>query len=455
MASSKKLPKSNSLLLQLQTYLADVFQQHRLARPQLVLGLSGGLDSCVLLHLLHACRKNLNFDLQAHHIHHGLSPHADAWSAFCDDFCQQLAIPLKITRVSLNLSQGLGVEATARGARYVALLETDADFVCVAHHLDDQAETLLLQLARGAGVKGMSGMALENQKLLRPLLNVPRSAIEAYAKQHDLTWVEDESNADTRFDRNFMRHTALPTLENQYPAIKKTLSRSAAHLAEASFLLDELAEMDAPADLKQDKADFALLDLTALTCLNTARAKNVLRWWLARNQVWMPSEAQLAQMMQQLLHAKSDAAILLRVNEQLSIRRFRQAAYLVETCHQLPDLNHIWQGETAISLTPNTQLVFSETRGAGIALSHLKHAQLWIKSRLGGERLRPDSKRPAQTVQRVMQEHNIPPWIRAQLPMVFLGDTLAVIPNVAIDASLQAAPDEVGLLITWVVNQLE
>jgi tRNA(Ile)-lysidine synthase len=449
MASLKKLPKSNSLLPQLQTYLVDVFQQHQLARPQLVVGLSGGLDSCVLLHLLNACQKNLNFDLQAHHVHHGLSPHADAWSTFCRDFCVQLNIPLKITRVSLNFIQGLGIEATARSARYEALLETDADFVCAAHHQDDQAETLLLQLARGAGVKGMSSMARESKKLLRPFLYVSRSAIEAYAKQHDLAWVEDESNADTRFDRNFMRHTIFPMLETQFPAIKKTLSRSAEHLAEASSLLDELAVLDAPVDLKSDEPQFHRLDLSVLSQLNLARAKNVLRWWFARNQVLMPSDAQLAQIMHQLLHAKADANIALKVNEHQTIRRFMQTAYLVNAFQPLPDIHLQWQGEPVVALTTNTQLVFSETRGDGIALSHLKHAPLWIKSRAGGERLRPDSKRPAQTVQRVMQEHKIPPWLREQLPLVFLGEALAAIPDVAIEEKLKAAPDEMGLLVTW------
>jgi tRNA(Ile)-lysidine synthase len=443
MASSKKLPKSSQLLPQLHAYLVDVFKQHQCLRPKLVVGLSGGLDSCVLLHLLHACQKNLPFTLHAHHVHHGLSPHADAWLAFCGDFCEQLKIPLKITRVNLSFIQGMGIEATARTARYDALFKTDADFVCVAHHQDDQAETLLLQLARGAGVKGMSSMARINQKLLRPLLDVPRSAIEDYAKQQGLAWVEDESNADTRFDRNFMRHEILPKLETQYPAIQKTLSRVAENMAEASLLLDELAQIDMPADTNQ-----ARLDLDILAQLSLPRAKNVFRWWLARNQVLMPSESQLTQMMQQLLHAKADAAIQIQLDG-YTIRRFNRAAYLVEPFEQLPILNRPWQQEVEIGLTANTRLVFQQLKGQGIACRHLTHSVLWIKNRAGGERLRPDENRPSRSVQRLMQAQQIPPWVREQLPMILLDDKLVMIPNVAIEASIKAAPDEMGLSITW------
>ena len=192
MASLKKLPASKlalnkaivnktivnkkaSLLQQLQSFLARIFSNQQLVNPKLVLAFSGGLDSCVLLHLLAQVKKTLPFQLTAHHVHHGLSPNADAWSLFCKDVCDKLNVPLTTTKVQIE-NNGLGIEASARLARYKVLLDADADFICLAQHQDDQAETFLLQLARGAGVKGLAAMATENGKLLRPLLDGPRKA---------------------------------------------------------------------------------------------------------------------------------------------------------------------------------------------------------------------------------------------------------------------------------------
>ena len=238
MASSKKLPANKTLQYQLKTFLADIFLSQSLVNPKLVVGFSGGLDSCVLLHLLAECRQTLSFQLQAYHVHHGLSPNADAWADFCQDVCSKLNIPFTLSKVEINRNSGTGLEAAAREARYRALQSSGADFICLAHHQDDQAETLLLQLARGAGVKGLAGMAGLNKKLLRPLLDVSRVDLERYAKQHQLAWIEDESNIDTKFDRNFMRHEVLPKLEKKYPAIRQTISRAAQHMAVSYTHLD-------------------------------------------------------------------------------------------------------------------------------------------------------------------------------------------------------------------------
>ena len=169
MANLKKLSPSKSLEHQLKATLIDVFTQKKLANPRLVLAFSGGLDSTVLLYLLAQCRKTCSFQLSAQHVHHGLSPNADDWADFCQQVCLKLNIPFALYKVNINKSSGLGTEATAREARYKALLSVDADFICLAHHQDDQAETLLLQLARGAGVKGLTGMAAVNGKLLRQI----------------------------------------------------------------------------------------------------------------------------------------------------------------------------------------------------------------------------------------------------------------------------------------------
>ncbi len=460
MASSKKLPASNSkkpLQHQLKVFLADVFLSQNKPNPKLVVALSGGLDSIVLLQLLIEINKTLPFKLHAQHVHHGLSANADAWADFCENVCSKLNIPLTISKVKVNKNSGLGVEATAREARYKALLASEADFICLAHHQDDQAETLLLQLARGAGVKGLAGMPVTSNKLLRPLLDEPRSRLEAYAKQHKLTWIEDESNFDTKFDRNFLRHEILPKLQKQYPAIKQTISRAARHMAEADILLDELAEIDV-ISCQINQEDSKQIALKPLAALSAARINNALRWWLLQNDCDVPSTAQLQQITQQLIYAKSDANIKINLSERLILRRFQGSAYLVNnvqeaiTKHQRSIFSLPWQGEQVIILPDQSRLFFNEKIGAGIAMRHLEKAQLNIRYRQGGEELRPDANRPSRTLKSIFQTSNIPPWQREYLPLLFLKDVLAVLPNIAVAASLKAQPNELGLCVTWQDN---
>ena len=451
MVSLKKLPLSKGLEHQLKTFLVDVFLSQKLINPKLVVGFSGGLDSCVLLHLLANLRKTLPFYLSAHHVNHDLSPNAAAWANFCAETCAKLNISFTLSKVKVEQNSGLGLEAAARETRYKALASTDADFICLAHHQDDQAETLLLQLARGAGVKGLAGMAAVDvtRKRLRPLLDAPRASLEAYASANKLTWINDESNADTKFDRNFMRHEILPRLEKQYPAIKQTISRSATHLADCSALLDDLAQIDATDALKQNMQQ---LSLQTLASLNPVRASNLVRWWLAQNQLAMPSQQQLLQIVQQLLGAKADAAIQIKVSDSLAVRRYQGYAYLVPDIAVSKPINLLWQGEASVILPDNSRLVFTQKIGEGFALNRVKNIKLRIKNREGGERFKPELGRPYRSLKQVLQTHAMPPWQREQLPLIFMDETLVIIPNVGVDAGLQAADEELGLMVYWLTN---
>ncbi len=447
----KSTIQKTTLLGQLNSFFSSVFSSKNSVNPRLVIGLSGGLDSTVLLHLMAQLRQTSTFQLSAHHVHHGLSPHADAWADFCKKICHTLNVPLTVSKVDIDPNSGLGVEASARKVRYAVLLANEADFICTAHHLDDQAETLMLQLARGAGVKGLAGMAAvdDARKLLRPLLNTSRAELEAYAKKHELAWVEDDSNTNTLFDRNFMRHTALPALMGQYPAIKQTLARTAQHLADASALLDALAAQDAQACMTDSSKK--TLALAPLKQLDSNRINNALRWWLAQNQVLMPSTAQLQQITQQLLQARSDAAIHIQLKSEfdLTLRRYQDCAYLVPLIESVAALDFIWQGEAVCALPNQAQLTFKQEMGAGLSLKHLNKQRLHIKSREGGERIKPDTKRPSRSLKTVLQTAAIPPWQRSQLPLIYINETLAMIPNIAVDASFKAAADEMGLVVSW------
>ena len=295
MAASESSPSSRLL-----TALRACLEGRVGIDGHLCVGLSGGRDSVVLLHLL--SRLGLDRRLSAIHVHHGLSPHADAWADFCRSFCASLDVPLAVMKVRVEDDSPMGMEAAARQARYRAFATCGANWLLLAHHRNDQAETVLFNLVRGAGIVGAAGMPRErwlgNLRLLRPLLDVPRADIEAYGIESNLAWVEDESNQDTGFSRNFLRHDVLPVLEGRFPAATACLAAAAAHFAEADTLLAELAESD-----WQACADGDRLCLAALRQLSVVRLKNLLRHRLRCLGWRMPAARRLDEFVRQLLAA--------------------------------------------------------------------------------------------------------------------------------------------------------
>ncbi|HEY6822099.1 MAG TPA: tRNA lysidine(34) synthetase TilS, partial [Burkholderiales bacterium] len=230
MASSRKLPSAKRPAASLDSALGAL----ELRRKSIVVGLSGGLDSVVLLHLLKARAARQGFALRALHVHHGLSPNAEAWARHCRALCQAWGIPIQVSRVRVSRN-GKGREAAAREARYAAFRNAKGDVLMLAHHLGDQAETILHNLLRGSGVRGAAGMppaASFGKKILaRPLLDVPRAAILAYARAQGLEWVEDESNTDESLTRNFLRRSVGPLLASRFPRWQEALARAARHFA--------------------------------------------------------------------------------------------------------------------------------------------------------------------------------------------------------------------------------
>ncbi|MGH8751867.1 MAG: tRNA lysidine(34) synthetase TilS, partial [Burkholderiales bacterium] len=363
MASSKK-SRRRDLRAHVAGLLAKNIKQH------LVLGLSGGLDSMVLLDILKALSGKLHFKFSALHVNHQLSLNAASWAEFCRRECLRRAIPLQIVKVKVSGARGLGVEAAARTARYQAYREQKAHTIVLAHHLDDQAETLLLQLLRGGGIKGLSAMPEARSessglRILRLLLEVPRSEIKHYAQTRKLKWIEDESNDDTRFDRNFLRHEVLPVMAKHFPVYRETLGRVSRHFAEAAQLLDELGKLDFSANNHQGR-----LRAAALRELAPARAKNLLRHYLAQNQVAMPGAKKLDEILQQLAHARSDANVKVNLGE-WELRRFKGEVYVERAQGGGSKIDIEWHGELRLVLSQNGMLVFRRTQGKGIAYARL------------------------------------------------------------------------------------
>ena len=270
---------------------------------RLCVGLSGGCDSVVLLHVL--AGFGLGERLQAVHVHHGLSANADRWAEFCADYCRRLGVRLLLQQVDVDRRSGLGLEAAARAARYEVFLRYPGDVLLLGHHRGDQAETLLFNLLRGAGVVGAAAIPLERRhqhlRILRPLLDATREEIESHARDHVLDWVDDESNVDTGLTRNFLRHEVLTAVASRFPAAERNLAQAAGRFAEADALLGELALID-----WQTAADGEALKLAKLRELSLPRLKNLLRYRLRQLGWHSPAAARLEEFSRQLQTAGAD-----------------------------------------------------------------------------------------------------------------------------------------------------
>jgi len=439
----------------------------------LTVALSGGVDSAVLLHLLVPLASQMQFPLSAVHVNHGISPNADKWSEFCRNLCQSRNIPLEIARVKVTRAPGTSLEAAAREERYRIFRNLQTDYVVLAQHLDDQAETLLLQLLRGAGVKGLGAMpvvrtlrkemdeqvsidsipALEQRpKLLRPLLDVSRREIEDYAREHALQWITDESNDEVSFDRNFLRHALFPLLEKRFPAYRTTFLRASRHMAEASALLDELAEVDSAQCAVPGK-----LHVEDLRKLGFPRARNLLRYTLAQHAVILPSTVKLEEILRQLLSVRPDTKLHI-VFGSTEIRCFRGRIHIrkAQTIVQaIPEARWhlVWRGEEQLPLPElGGTLRFAHCTGAGISLQKINEQPLMIRLRQGGERLRPDCNRPCRSLKNLLREASLPPWQRQRLPLIFSGEQLVCVPGIGVECDFQAADDGQGLVVEWQAN---
>jgi tRNA(Ile)-lysidine synthase len=412
-------------------------------------GFSGGLDSVVLLDVMSSLARGTR-PLAAIHVHHGLSPNADAWAAFCRAFCEARRIPLAIEHVHVERNAPDGLESAARRARYAVYGARPEPFVALAHHLDDQAETVLLQLLRGAGLKGVAAMpearplAGTPTTLFRPLLSVPRSALAAHAAAAGLQWVEDESNAQSKFDRNFLRHDVLPLLDARFPGWREASNRLARHAASADALLDELARIDG---VPREPEEALPIDAS----LPEARRSNVLRAFLALNGVAMPGEARLAEMSRQLFDARQDARVRIE-HAGVALVRHRQQILIESPSGKCEAWRVEWRGESEVELGPGRGVVrFERGRGKGFAALSSADVPWYFMPRAGGERIRLDMSRPTRTLKNLLQERGIPAWQRDQLPLLFHGERLVWVPGIGIAADHACPGAAEGFSPCWTV----
>lgn len=281
--------------------VATLLARFTKARESVVVGFSGGLDSTVLLHACTRVARSLDLSVLARHVHHGLSPNADEWASFCRQVCEGLDIPLHVLHVAVPVGTGEGVEAAARRVRYKSLADCSADWIVLAHHADDQAETILHNLLRGTGVRGAAAMRMARGRILRPLLRLDRDTLLSYARSNQLAWVDDESNANSHYTRNFLRNEVMPLLTARFPRAGPQLAAAAARFSEADALLDDLAALDLGGALPEFP-----LPRHLFRDLPDARARNLLRAMLAWNCVQPPDERRLKEFVRQLRVAGND-----------------------------------------------------------------------------------------------------------------------------------------------------
>ena len=413
------------------------------------IALSGGVDSIVLLHALNELKSKLKIKLNAIHIHHNLSENADAWLAFCYKECKRLGVPFSSEKVDIKPNLSMGIEGAARKSRYEALESHRKNILALGHHQNDQAETLLLQLFRGSGLNGLAAMPTFDQErfVWRPLLGINREVIEGYAKENNLNFIEDESNNNLQFDRNFLRKEILPLIKSRYPDIINTISRSSENIAEGLNLHKAIAKEDANLYFSKNKE---CLSLSMIKELDKERVVNLIRWWLDVNKQMMPSKKTMNELYNQIKIVKKDSQINIHISSKMSVRAYNDFLWLVKITKDKHNYDLIWKGEDEFELPGSSKLLFKPSLGQGISLEKVGSSVLRIQNRMGGERFKPKRNQPTRTLKYLLQKMNMPPWERAILPIIYSEDTLVAVPNYGIHHEFVADKDKIGLTIEWV-----
>ena len=452
----------------------------RAASPDdpLAIACSGGLDSMVLLHLSAAYAREHGVALHVLHVHHGLSSNADAWRDHVAAASATIGARFDARRVDVKHT-GAGTEAAARKLRYAALGAMCHDhgvmLMLTAHHLDDQAETVLLQLLRGSGTAGLSGMDAANAApdllgnptlvMARPLLQHSRLELEQFAAAHAIDWVEDESNADPRFARNALRHQVMPAMALAFPGFQQRFARSAAHAQSAQRLLTELAEQDLRASVTGDA-----LDVAVLRTLSLDRVTNLLRHWFHVRGLSMPSTAWLSELVTQLLEARADAQLLV-THPECHLRRHRERLYITPKLPELagmrdPDDEGVegmvvregqgftWSGEAQLDFPDYGGVLHFDVAATGLDADWLKTHPLLIDFRKGGERLKLAPNRPTRSLKAHYQTSDVPAWERPRLPVVWSGKALLFAAGIGADCAHAAPAGTPAVALRWEPNAL-
>ncbi|MCI0591640.1 MAG: tRNA lysidine(34) synthetase TilS [Gammaproteobacteria bacterium] len=410
------------------------------------------MDSHVLLHAMHALFLNLGkTEIRAAHINHGLSCHAGSWSQHCERVCRRLRIPYQLLTVDAVNPTGQSPEAKAREQRYRALASImgRGDVLLTAHHQDDQAETVLLQLLRGAGPRGLSAMPLYTEFgpgwLARPLLAFSRHELSRYAQAEHLDWIEDDSNTDLRFGRNYLRHKVMPVLRERWPGISRALARAARYQADVAALIEQVSqcELDAVYNIERQT-----LSVTGLRRLDGVRRKLVIRAWVRLLGLPVPSAHHVRHILTDVVEATWERTPRVAWAG-AEVRRYRDEIYGMRPLPNIDPARALsWNLATPLKLASGI-LKAERVEGTGIKATCCQNGMVSVRFRRGGERLRPAGRGHTRPLQKLFQEEGIPPWHRDRIPLVYIDDELAAVAGLWVCDSFNAKDKEDAWNIHW------
>lgn len=424
-----------SLMESLYPHFAQVLGRYYQSGTKVVLAFSGGVDSRLLLELLSRYQQAHSIECHAVYVHHGLSSNADDWADKCLLWTKQVGISCSIERVSLDISNGESIELLAREARYQALTKyiQEGDILLTGQHADDQLETFLLALKRGSGPKGLSSMAesmpFSGGSLVRPLLTIKRKTIEDAATKLGLEWVEDESNQDTRYDRNFLRHCVIPELSGRWPSIHQAIQRSASLCAQQEALLDELLSAVFEHALQTDLS-LSIEELAKHSELARAR---LIRMWLAKLNTSMPTQVQLNLIWNEVALAQQDANPKLQL-KQGEVRRFRNRLYWVTEIANVTEWQSTIQVDTVLSLPERLGELTLTTSSSNATIALPSQPELLrVTFNPEGLSAHPTTRNHSRKLKKLFQEYNVPSWLRRQIPILMYQDRVVAVADLFVD----------------------
>ncbi|CAA6817993.1 MAG: tRNA(Ile)-lysidine synthetase (EC [uncultured Thiotrichaceae bacterium] len=402
---------------------------------QFLIGYSGGLDSHVLLHFLSQARNlTPSITVRSLYVDHGLQAESQQWATHCQTIADSLNIDHQTTQLNLQLQSGESVEAVARNARYQAFSDSiqTNEILLTAQHQDDQAETLLLQLMRGAGLDGLSAMPyrkeLEAYTHIRPLLDLTRKQLEEYANKFQLDCITDPSNTDTRFDRNFLRQKIFPALQERWPTISNTIMRSASHLSESRTLLEDYIQLDMPT-FRGTRTN--TLSIQALQTTSINKQKAIIRYWIKEQGFLTPSSSKLTHLFSDVINAKEGSTPLLEWKN-TEIRRFQDDLHIINPPPKLSTNTCFeWDIQGNLTIPPIAKTLSPTSLGDLEEVLLKQNFPVTVRFRQGGERIKARRQEHSQSVKKLLQAANVPPWERSRIPMIYAGEQLIQVVGIA------------------------
>lgn len=442
-----ELSALNSALIPWKQAIADA--------PQILVGLSGGIDSVLLLELL--SQQIDSKRIQAVHINHGLSDNADQWQQFTQNYCRQLGVEFYAEKIQLVVT-GEGIEAAAREARYAVFEKRlkQNGLLFLAHHADDQVETVFYRLLRGSGSKGLAGIPetrpLGMGQLIRPLLAYSKQAIQREAVERDLNWIEDESNLNDRFDRNYIRNQVIPVIAKRWPDYPQTIMHSAGLSDQANQLSKDLALEDlASLDELNERAGWSI-SIEALTNLSTLRQRNFLRYWSEIQDLSAPSSKIINEILSSVVGARQDASPEI-VWQSQCWARFQNRLYLLNHSNQqVPqDFPISWNMQNCLLLADGSQISAESSKDKGLLVAV---ESLEVRYRQGGERCKPEGRGHSNSLKKLLLEYQLPPWLRDRVPLFYVNRELVAVGDLWVCEGWVAEPNQSGVKIKWHVDSL-